>query len=157
MIVFGRAASKRTRSNAASRGASRCSMTSTTVAASYPARRLSRYIREPCINFSRSPCKFFSCQFPVAGTVPLYDRLFVWMRRQPAFAFAQEFLNLFLANPVVLLSIQYRHKHVEMIEQILQAESPRQGHRVVRSLPPLRKFLVERMMLRAHAVPQRLE
>src|SRR6266849_3343594 len=56
MIVFGRAASKRTRSNAASRGASRCSMTSTTVAASYPARRLSRYISEPCINFSRSFC-----------------------------------------------------------------------------------------------------
>ena len=47
ITVFGRAASKRTRSNTVDRGASRCSITSTTVAASYPARRLSQYSRFP--------------------------------------------------------------------------------------------------------------
>ena len=54
--VAGRANSNRTRSNAASRGGSRCSMTSTTAAASKPSSRLSRYISEPWIRRIRSRC-----------------------------------------------------------------------------------------------------
>ena len=53
-IVAGRAHSNSTRSNAAKRGGSRCSMTSTTAAASNPASRWSRYISEPCSNWRRS-------------------------------------------------------------------------------------------------------
>src|SRR5712691_7271251 len=56
ITVWARAALKRTRSNAVDRGASRCSITSTTVAASYPARRLSQYSDEPWISFMCSFC-----------------------------------------------------------------------------------------------------
>src|SRR5258707_10217257 len=54
--VRGLANSKSTRSNADSRGGSRCSTTSTTAAASNPSNRLSRYISDPWINLSRLAC-----------------------------------------------------------------------------------------------------
>ena len=55
--VRGRANSNSTRSNADSRGGSRCSMTSTTAAASKPSSRLSRYISEPWISLIRFACR----------------------------------------------------------------------------------------------------
>ena len=54
--VRGWANSKRTRSKAASRGKSKCSITSITAAASYPTKRLSRYPSDPWNKRSRSFC-----------------------------------------------------------------------------------------------------
>src|SRR4051794_19679408 len=54
--VPGRANSKSARSNAARRGPSRCSITSTTAAASKPASRWSRYSNDPCRSRTRSRC-----------------------------------------------------------------------------------------------------
>src|SRR5580692_6119899 len=54
--VRGLANANNTRSNADSRGGSRCSTTSTTAAASKPSSRLAWYIREPWISLTRSAC-----------------------------------------------------------------------------------------------------
>jgi hypothetical protein len=56
-----------------------------------------------------------SRQLSLPRQIALYDSFLVRVRRQPAFSLAKELFNLILPNPIVLLCVEDRHKHVEVI------------------------------------------
>ena len=91
------------------------------------------------------------------GKIALHNRFLMRMRRQPSLAFAQQFFDFILANPIVLFRIEHRHEHIKMVQQILQPNRPWQRHRVVRPFAPLRELLIQRMVLGADAISQRLK
>ena len=53
------------------------------------------------------------------------DQLALGMRGQPALAVAQQLLHLVVADPVVLVVVQHRDQHIEVREQVAQAQSCR--------------------------------
>src|SRR6185369_3119065 len=89
--------------------------------------------------------------------IPARDQLTLRMRRQPAFANTQQLLHLVVAHPVVLLVVEHGNQHVEMCEEIRYAHLAAQRHRVVATLSPLRRAVVEQVRFHSHGVAEGLE
>ena len=90
------------------------------------------------------PAEGFARQVRLAREVAPRDELALGMLRQPALAAAEQLLDLGCADPVVLLVVEHRDEHVQVGEQVLQADIGLQGHPLVRRLAPLREALVQR-------------
>ncbi len=56
---------------------------------------------------------------------------------------------------VVLVVVKHRHQHVEMREQIRDADGSAQLQGEIRTLPSLRKLLIQRQTAGVHHIPQR--
>ncbi len=54
----------------------------------------------------------FPREVPLPLQVAGHDEVFLWMLREPSFATIQQLLDLVLANPIVLLIVEYGNKHI---------------------------------------------
>src|SRR5207253_7043023 len=85
------------------------------------------------------------------------DGLALRMRLEPPRTVPQEFLDLVVADPVVLVIVEDRHEDVQMREQVRQALRRAQRDGEVPARTPVRVRLIERMLLGSHLVAERLE
>jgi hypothetical protein len=69
----------------------------------------------------------------------------------------KQFLELVLANPVVLLIIEDRHQHVQVPKQFGEADLALERNAEIRTVAPLRERCVERMSRGLDGVAERLE
>jgi hypothetical protein len=67
------------------------------------------------------------------------------MRREPATAAAEEFLDFIFANPVVFLVVEDGKQDVEVLQDILEPFVCGQCDAPIAAVAPLRKFLIERL------------
>jgi len=66
------------------------------------------------------------------------DAFLFRVRRQPAFAFSEGvFSTSSIADPVMLVSVQYRNEDIDMRQQFLQTLFDREGGRNSRAPPPI--------------------
>jgi hypothetical protein len=89
--------------------------------------------------------------------VASHDEVALGVRRQPALAAAQQLLDLGLADEVVLVVVEDRHQHVDVLQQVLEAERRPQLEVEVRALPPVGKVLVQGAPGGGDLVAERLE
>ena len=61
------------------------------------------------------------CQVPRVSQRSVSDEFLGWMIREPAFPFAEQFVDLFLADPVMLPIVEHWDQHVEVPEKIPQS------------------------------------
>src|SRR5215469_7823913 len=105
----------------------------------------------------REPCQCVSHELAKPSEIPIYDGFPLWMRLQPPFAMTQQLLDLILSDPVMLVGIENRDQNIKMHEQVVQRDVAADLDRVVRPFAPLGELFVERVMLGAYRVSQRLE
>lgn len=68
-----------------------------------------------------------------------------------------QFIDLVVADPVVLVVVQNRDEHVEMRKQIAEPPDAPDGHGEIVAQSPVSVLLIERALLSAHLVTERLE
>jgi hypothetical protein len=69
----------------------------------------------------------------------------------------EQLLDLRVADPVVLLTIQHRQQHIQMAQQIAEADLAAEADREVGALAPLGELLVESVARGRDLVAERLE
>src|ERR1700751_3142403 len=79
------------------------------------------------------------------------------MFTKPAFPMAQQFFDLCIPNPVVLIVIKNRNQDVEVSQQIPESSHSSKCHAEIPAVFPLREFLVKRMTLGSHFIAYRLK
>jgi hypothetical protein len=77
--------------------------------------------------------------------VAIGDQLALGVLAKPALTMPQEFFHFRITNPIMLIVVEDRDEHIEMRQQITQANGALEPNGVVGTLTPLRKFLVERV------------
>jgi hypothetical protein len=79
------------------------------------------------------------------------------MGGEPGAALGQQLLDLLGVDVVVLLQVEHRDQHVEMVEEVGEAAGRLQPQRHIRARPPLRHRRVERQRLDRDRVAERCE
>src|SRR5258708_16633716 len=79
------------------------------------------------------------------------------MFAKPALSMTQQLFDFRVTNPVVLVVVKKRNETIEMRKQITQSNCGLESDRKVRTLSPLREFLIQRMARSTNFVTQRLE
>src|SRR5260370_4825685 len=79
------------------------------------------------------------------------------MFAKPALSMTQQLFDFRVTNPVVFVVVQNRNENIEMRQQITQSNCGLESDRKVRTLSPLREFLIQRMARSTNFVTQRLE
>jgi hypothetical protein len=69
----------------------------------------------------------------------------------------QQFLDLVVADPVMLLIVEYRNENVDVRQQILQPYFAIELHSEIRTRAPIRKRFVERMAFGDHFITERFK
>jgi hypothetical protein len=103
------------------------------------------------------PRQCFSRQIPKSTQIAIYDCLALRMRLEPAFTVPKELFDFVFSHPVVFVCIEHWDQNVKMGEQVLQGNALADLHGVVRSLTPLGKLLIKRVVLCDDLIPQWLE
>jgi hypothetical protein len=85
------------------------------------------------------------------------DELPLWVPGQPTLTIPEEFRHLILANPVMLLVIQDGDQHIQMAQQVAQAQSAGQGDGVVLAVAPFGRTLVQGMRFPGDVIAQGLK
>ena len=85
------------------------------------------------------------------------DEVTLRMRGEPALAVVKQFCHLIITDPIMLVVIKDRNEHVKMRQQLMQRQSPFQGHTEIRAVTPVGKLVIQRMALGSDGVAQRFE
>src|SRR6266702_152681 len=70
------------------------------------------------------------------------DKLALGMGGQPTLAVLQQLLHFIIANPVVLIIVQYWNKHVDMGEQVAEEAGGLKRHAIIAAGSPVRIVLI---------------
>src|SRR6266545_2719427 len=89
--------------------------------------------------------------------VAVHDQLPIGMASEPALAASEQLRDFVVSNPVVLLGVEHRNKHVQVGEKVLQPKLTLEVDGEVPAVAPLGELLVQRMVYCMDDIPERLE
>src|SRR5439155_20120753 len=79
----------------------------------------------------------------VVAQVPPSDELAIGVDPEPVAAPPEELVDLLGADPVVLVVVEDRQQHEEVLQQVAEPARSRERHIEVPAVPPLREGRVE--------------
>ncbi len=85
------------------------------------------------------------------------DELPLGVVGEPVTATAEQLVDLVVADPVVLVVVEHRQEHVQVLQDVLDPGYRRQAYIKVRAQSPLDEAAVERSSGGDHLVAERLE
>jgi hypothetical protein len=89
---------------------------------------------------------------PIVSQISCCDGFTVRVRGKPALPSSEELLNFVIPNPIVFLGVQHRNQNVHVRKQILEPFLAVDRDRVVETVAPFRKAVVERMSLSVYRI-----
>ena len=89
--------------------------------------------------------------------VAVGDQVPLGMAAQPPIAEAQQLVYFIVADPVMLVVVQYRQQHIQVGQQVLEPGFRCEAHAEVWAGAPLRKARIERVSLNLNSVAERLK
>src|SRR5260370_15510406 len=89
--------------------------------------------------------------------IAIRNQFALGMLAKPPLAMPQQLFHFRVTNPVVLVVVQGWNQDIEMRQQITQSNCGLKSDRKVRTLSPLREFLIQRMARSTDFVTQRFE
>ena len=92
-----------------------------------------------------------------AFQISIDNLLLHWVLREPALAVTQQLVHLCLADPVVLIVVEYGNEDIQVAQQFVQPANSTQSDGVVRARSPVGEGIVKRVTYHCHRVAEWLE